>query len=183
MASTAQNLNVFIYSEKSCDSGGFSFRQLLLLRAACCHQARKDCCGKSSETGLDDRAGINSRIDSCHDAVAHDHAQLSSSAVRALSFDEGLDVGLVMTQVGADGTRAEVASFANHAVAHVRKVPDLAAVHNGAVLYLHCIAYSHVISDTGAGPDIAVRANIAAFADDDRPDDIGAGSNDCVFSN
>jgi len=84
----------------------------LLLRAACCHQARKYCRWKSSETRLYDRAGIDSGIDSCHDAVAHDHAQLSSSAVRALSFDEALDVGLVMTQVGADGPRAEVASLA-----------------------------------------------------------------------
>lgn len=127
-------------------------------------------------TRLDHRPRIYGRIDPGLDVVAYDGTQFPSAAIDLLSFDEGLDVGVVVAEVRHDRPGAEVAFGPYDAISDVAEVGDVGIVHDSRIFDLDGISDPDAVTDAGVSPNETVRSDIAVFSYHHRTDDVGSGS-------
>jgi len=127
-------------------------------------------------------SGVDQRLDAELDAIADDRAELLQAGLDKLIFYHALDHTAIMAVIGGDASRGYVRVIADDRIADVRKMRDIGAVADDAVLDLDAHADLAPIADGRRWPDVGVRADDAVLADDHRPFDIAAGPHQRVLA-
>src|SRR4030042_667505 len=128
-----------------------------------CHYPRAD-----KGVIADNSAHVDGGINPGLYVIADDSPQLTPLGVDAAY----MDILLVESQVGNLGAGAEIAAFADNAIADVVQMRHIGAAHDDGIFYLDEGAYMAVVADGGRGADIAVWAGAAIIADNDGAFDI-----------
>src|SRR2546429_332894 len=122
----------------------------------------------------DNRARVDRRVDPDLHVVPHDDAELPEPCVDLQPPPYDADRGLVEAEVRDLCPRAEIAAFAQDAVADVILVGHVDAGHQDGVLHFTRVAHLRLRADRGRRPDVAVRTDLGAGPDDRRSFDVRA---------
>src|SRR5436853_3540740 len=136
--------------------------------------------GPRSKEGLfpDDGTRVDRRVNAHLHVVPHDHAKLPQSGVDLDPAEHDLPGHTLESEVRHLRARAEVASLAEDAVAHVVLMGHVGGGHQDRILHLAGVPDFRLGADGRGRSDVTVRSDLRFVSDDRRAFDVRAAPDD-----